>query len=380
MRKLSFVFCSLFINALIMAQPFGIGHKQITFVDASRSNRSILTEIYYPSTTSGDNVPIANGQFPVIVFGHGFVMTWDAYKCFWDTLVPEGYILVFPRTEGSISPNHNEFGKDLKFLNEQMKNENTNPSSFFYQKISSKSSIMGHSMGGGSSFLAAASYTNFTTLVNFAAANTNPSSISAAQFVSVPLLMFAGENDGVTPPANHQIPMYDSCSSLCKTIVTIKGGGHCYFANYNFNCSFGESTTSPQPTITRDEQQRRVFYLLKPYLNYMLKNSSVDSVKFFNRLQNNSEYTYQRTCNITTNILTNNQLNKISVYPNPFKNSLKIKIDNNEKVSIEVYNILGEKVNEFITNTNEIHLNTENWGSGIYFIKVNTFYFKVIKE
>jgi len=59
---------------------------------------------------------------------------------------------------------------------------------------------MGHSMVGGSSFLAAENYTNFTALINFAAATTNPSSITAASHVTVPLLMFIGENDGVAPP------------------------------------------------------------------------------------------------------------------------------------------------------------------------------------
>jgi pimeloyl-ACP methyl ester carboxylesterase len=28
--------------------------------------------------------------------------------------------------------------------------------------------------------------------------------------VTVPVLMFIGENDGVTPPAQHQLPMFDS--------------------------------------------------------------------------------------------------------------------------------------------------------------------------
>jgi len=357
------------------AQVYSIGHKQITFVDASRSNRNILTEVYYPANTAGDNVPMAAGQFPVIIFGHGFVMSWDAYKCFWDSLVPLGYIMAFPRTEGNISPNHSEFGKDLKFLNEQFNLENTTPSSFFYQKVSPTSAIMGHSMGGGASFLAAASYTNFTTLVNFAAANTNPSSISAAKNVTRPLLMFIGQNDGVTPPNNHQIPMFDSCASWCKTRVNITGGGHCYFANNNFNCSFGESTTSPQPTITRAEQQRRVFYLLKPYLNYMLKGSLADSITYFSRLQNTSEYTYVRQCSVVTDVKKNN-LDKIPVFfPNPVKSIFRI----NQDGFVRISNILGMTVYEGNIKVNDM-INAENWEAGVYLMNINGSVFKILKE
>jgi dienelactone hydrolase len=143
-------------------------------------------------------------------------MDVSAYRCFADSLVPYGYILLLPRTEGGISPSHQQFGLDLRFLNEQMKTEGRTPTSFFYQRVAPTSAIMGHSMGGGASFLAAAAYTGVTTVVNFAAAETNPSSIQAAKQVTVPVLMFIGENDGVTPPAQHQLPMFDSCASTCK--------------------------------------------------------------------------------------------------------------------------------------------------------------------
>jgi len=222
MKKLILI-CFSIVPIMFFGQTYKVGHKQVTYTDPARNNRSIQTEIYYPANTAGDNVAIASGQFPVLVFGHGFVMGWDAYQWLWDSIVPKGYIMAFPRTEGSISPSHSNFGLDLRFLNEKFKTENTTSASFFYQHIANTSAIMGHSMGGGSSFLAAENYTNFTTLINFAAATTNPSSITAASHVTVPLLMFIGENDGVAPPATHQIPMFDSCASSCKTRITIKG-------------------------------------------------------------------------------------------------------------------------------------------------------------
>lgn len=353
------------------SQNFSVGHKQITFVDPSRGNRNILTEIYYPANSAGDNVPIANGSFPLLIYGHGFLMAWDAYKCYWDTLVPEGYIMAFPRTEGSIAPNHEEFGKDLRFLNEQFKVENNTSTSFFYQKIANASAIMGHSMGGGASFLAAKNYTNFTTLINFAAANTNPSAISAAAQVTVPLLMFSGGNDGVTPPSSHQIPMYDSCISTCKTHVTILGGGHCYFADYNFNCSFGEATTSPQPTITREEQQERVFHLLKPYLNYVLKGSIADSITFFNRLQNNAPITYQRQCNTPTEVVNIQRQLNFRVYPSPASDNLIIEVNHMlEPAALNIYDITGHRVYQQEITPGVYHIDASSWAKGLYVVSL----------
>ena len=190
--------CFLIAFNFSYSQPFQIGHTTINFIDASRSNRAIAVEVYYPSDTAGDNVAITNTTsvaFPVLCFGHGFVMTWDAYQNFWSFLVPNGYIMVFPKTEGSISPSHIDFGKDLSFLIDQMNALGNNSSSIFYNRISSMNCVMGHSMGGGASFLAAQINPNIKTLLNFSPAETTPSAIQAASSITIPSLIFAGVND-----------------------------------------------------------------------------------------------------------------------------------------------------------------------------------------
>ena len=120
MKKM-LLFTGLCFSLIIKAQPYQVGHVQITYNDPARSGRAIQTEIYYPAATAGTSVPVSTGSYPVIVFGHGFVMSWDAYQNIWDDLVTQGYILAFPRTEGSISPSHAEFGKDLKYLVTKLK-------------------------------------------------------------------------------------------------------------------------------------------------------------------------------------------------------------------------------------------------------------------
>ena len=145
-KKLFSVFILIIASFHLYGQQ--VGHTQITFIDSSRNNRSIPTEIYYPATVAGNNTPIAPGVFPVISFGHGFVMTWSAYQNFWDDLVPEGYILAFPTTEGGFSPVHADFGADLKFLVNEIQ-INGAGASVPASSAGNTSAIMGHSMGGG---------------------------------------------------------------------------------------------------------------------------------------------------------------------------------------------------------------------------------------
>ncbi|HPF90176.1 MAG TPA: hypothetical protein PLL57_05930, partial [Flavobacteriales bacterium] len=90
----------------IAAQPFAIGTTNLTFIDDTRGGRAIACEVAYPAQNAGTDVPLAPGIFPVVVLGHGFVMTVGAYANFREALVPEGYVLVLPTTEGGLLPDH----------------------------------------------------------------------------------------------------------------------------------------------------------------------------------------------------------------------------------------------------------------------------------
>ncbi|AEA45568.1 hypothetical protein Fluta_3599 [Fluviicola taffensis DSM 16823] len=262
------------------SQNFPVGRRTITFNDPSRTGgfgsgggagRQIQSEIYYPATVAGTDVTIATGQFPYIVFGHGFVMSWDAYQNIIDHYVPLGYVLVFPRTEGGISPVHQDFALDLSIVGTKMAALGNDASSFFYQAWNGKKAVMGHSMGGGSSFLAAAQNTaNFDILVGLAPAETNPSAINVSSEIQIPTIIFSGTADAVTAPATNHKPMYDSVSNVCKHFISITGGGHCYFANSSTTCDFGESASGGSITITRAVQHDITFDALDPYLKFYL--------------------------------------------------------------------------------------------------------------
>lgn len=310
---------SLFFTAIsfhAIAQTYFVGHTSVNFKDAVRTGgfsinggstfptggtgRNIGTEIYYPATSNGDNTPFATGQFPVVIFGHGFAMSWDAYKTLTDSLVKNGYIVALPRTEGSLlpAPSHLDFGKDLAKVGELMLTANTTSGNFFNTKLNGRQAIGGHSMGGGATFLADAfTNSNVVCYFTFAAAETNPSAVTAAASITKPHLVFSGTYDCVAPPASHQDLIYAALTSNCKTKIELAKAYHCAFADNNFNCGFGEGTCITQGGLTSITQQLLVRRYLNPYLDYYLKGICPAWTKFEDLTDTISVGTVQQTCN-----------------------------------------------------------------------------------
>ncbi len=368
MRSIALVSLFLLAGIHAVAQPFAVGHTTMNFTDPTRSNRSIPTEVYYPAQTAGNNVPISPGQYPVVSFGHGFVMTVSAYDVIWDSLVPHGYIVALPTTEGSFSPSHADFGQDLAFVIGAMRTESTNSNSIFFNSVSITSAVMGHSMGGGSSFLAMQFDSTITTMVTLAAAVTNPSSVSAAASIQVPTLVLSGTNDCVAPPAQHQQIMYDSLGSVCKTHVSITGGGHCYFASSNFNCSFGEGTCSPNPTITRAQQQVIAFSYIIPWLDFHLKNDCIAGQNFQSLATTSNGVSVQQTCATLCTSIADGTEDSIELYPNPATESCTISGYAANFKTYEVVTLTGQIVSTGNLLGNNTVVSLVGIAPGMYFI------------
>jgi len=375
----------IFISFTSLAQ-YPIGSTTITFNDPARtggygsgggSGRQIQTEVYYPATIAGVDASVATGVFPVITFGHGFAMSWDAYQNIWEHYVPLGYIVVFPRTEGSIfpSPSHGDFGLDLKLVDEKMQLLNSNAASPFYQKVSSNSAIMGHSMGGGATILAGAGNTSVETIIGLAPAETTPSAISASSNVTVPAIIFSGSQDGVTPPNDNHLPIYNGLASSCKSFVSIIGGGHCYFANSNFNCDFGESTSSTGITITRAEQQTRTYSVLDSWFDYILKGNATAYSSYLSALDAMpGELISETTCQGLS--IKESEI-EYRFYPNPVNETLVIENPNGNEVTIEVMNLLGELILKTKTST---LVDLSSLKTGFYTLRINGFNYTIIKD
>jgi pimeloyl-ACP methyl ester carboxylesterase len=270
-----------------------------TYVDASRGGRGVSCEVHYPAVTSGDSVPVAGAPgvtFPVVACGHGFLMPYEVYAYLREALVADGFIVASPTTEGGFAPDHQAFGLDLAFVTRELQAEGASAGSLFYQRVGPTAGLLGHSMGGGATFLGAAADPGITAVASLAAAETTPSAVAAASGLALPTLLFSGSVDCVAPPAQHQTLMYDALGG-CRTHVTITGGSHCQFAASEPTCELGETLAfCPAPGIPRGQQHGAVTTLLVPWFHATLEGDLVAWSTFQGRLASTPGITHLQDC------------------------------------------------------------------------------------
>jgi len=286
------------MGILCSAQTFTVGKQTITYNDPARSNRAVQIEFRYPGT----NQAVANGEFPFVVFAHGFQMDQTPYYPYSDSLAIRGYIVALLMTETSLSPSHANFAQDLIFVHNRLISESTNnPASPFFGKVIPKSAFGGHSMGGGSTVLSSQYSNPAECYFTFAAATTNPSSITAAPNMTKPYLAFSGSRDCIASYSTNQLPMYNASGSSCKFMINIKDGLHCQFNAANSACSFGEGFSGcASSPLSRTAQINKTLFYLIPFLDYYLKGNCAAWTLFENRYATNTVDSMIRSC---TNIV-----------------------------------------------------------------------------
>lgn len=297
--KLIFTFLSvLFCASAVYAQPYSTGKQTLTFTDNVRS-REIPTEVYYPANVAGNNVPLASGtaKFPVVVFGHGFLISTSSYKWLADSLVKNGYVVAFPTTEDGLVPSHLDFGLDLSFLCSRITSLNDSTGSFLHNRVVKRAAVAGHSMGGGASFLAAATQNSAIKAVfNFAAAETTPPATVAAFLDFKPTLIFSGSSDCVVPDSVQEA-MYNNIFLACKTYVNITNALHCQFANNNLICSAGQILSGCGFTsLSTSTVLSKTTSLVLPFLDYYLKDICLRGEVYVANYNNMTGVTKRRSC------------------------------------------------------------------------------------
>ncbi len=414
MKKLLFILITL-LSTFGFAQTYQTGTITLTFNDASRTGgfgsgggagRQIQTEVYYPATVAGSNVAVSSGSFPVVVIGHGFVMTWDSYDNIYSSLTKQGYIVALPRTEGGFSPSHNDFGLDEAVVANKLLQLNTTNTlaPIFIGKVVQKSAIGGHSMGGGASFLGASNNSSITCLFNFAAAQTNPRSSQAAKTITVPTLIIGGEKDCVAPSAANQNTMWDSTASSKKFEVVIKNITHCDFGNgINTNCVFGQNSSGCASTVTNTLALKLYMNFLNPFLAANLKNDCIEATRFMDSI-NLSQVIFSKkilgsmAC-VATGLSKYTINDRVFVYPNPTSEILNVELDSSissgqgvinrqsstNNYQLIIFNALGQLIQTTSTQQSKTFLNIKELNNGIYFLHIykNTSLIetkKIIKE
>jgi hypothetical protein len=82
---------------------------------------------------------------------------------------------------------------------------------------------------------------------------------------------------------------------------------------------------------------------------------------------------------VFTSVSELNIANEIRFYPNPFSGQLTVELPNQNN-RVEIYNAIGQKVLEAFGARKEFNINTAELPPGIYFLKVNATFKKIIKN
>jgi len=372
MRKtLLFVF-TFFIVAFSFAQ--GLGHTSITFTDATRNNRSIPCEVYYPALSAGDNIAaldpafLALSGYPAIAVGHGFVIGAANYSLIAEQLIPFGFIVALVNTETGFAPSHENFGLDLAFVTHALQQESLNSTSILHNVVhQEREAIIGHSMGGGAAWLAAASDPLIDAIVGLAPAETNPSAIAAASSVNCNSLVFSGSDDSVTPPADNHQPIFDGTNG-CKTFVSLTGGSHCGFIDSGTLCDFGEPLGG---SLARADQQEAYLTMMTAWLRYFLNGECVEAL-YTDYVTNHSFVSADplAACMLCGNV-NDVEGNAVNVFPNPNQGIFSIQWKNEMFNTIEIFDAAGKRVLKQVILQQGFFNEAEKLKSGIYWVKLS---------
>jgi alpha-beta hydrolase superfamily lysophospholipase len=351
------VFFLLFAGSSL-AQTYSIGSVTMILTDSTRSNRQVPVEVRYPADVAGANVPVAGPQlkkFPVVVFGHGAMTSWDNYEYISTVLVVKGFIVAFPTTEAGISPDHEAFARDMSFVVNEFARMRYDATSMFFKKYNNKSCVMGHGMGGGAATLAAMYNPGITTLVTLAASETSPSAIAAAANIEMPTLIFTGTEDCVAPAATNQLPMYNNLASLCKAYLWINDATHCHFAQDALTCTSTEVLCIGAPTTVLETNFIST-WIISSWVRYFMKYNNNALPRFDWKLaqkQDNFDYYYTCVLNAPREALSIEDETEfmgldMKLYPNPVANggslNLEIPAEQTETVNLLITGMLGQVV------------------------------------
>ncbi|MBU2500703.1 alpha/beta hydrolase, partial [bacterium] len=373
------------VTALPAAADFAVGTSSRTFSDPDRGGRAIGADLFYPAVSAGANQPVADPGpegFAVVAFGHGYLLSASLYQWVAADLAAKGCVVAVARTGGELFPDHEAFGEDLAFLTRAVKALGDDAGSDLFGRLNGRSAVAGHSMGGGASFLAAASDPAISGLFAFAPAETDPSAIGASAAIGRPLLIMAGSQDCVTPPADHQIPMYQAAMTGWRTLVTLTGASHCQFNANSLTCNLGEFCSA---TISRQVQQERALAVLAPWVRSVLFAEPGALEEFRSQIAAADYLTYEEAG--LPSAVGGDRGRRLALTaegPSPAGSRLAFRLEGAEPgpVTVEVFDLRGRLVRTWTDEAGSDGRMQGNWNgqaagggpaaAGVYFVRVRT--------
>lgn len=294
-----------------------MGTTSWLLIDDTRGGREIACDVRYPGVSDTAETAPDNGPFPLVVFGHGFLMGPEDYDGLSAGMVNAGYVVALVATEQTFAPSHQNFGLDLAFVaNEMVQNGATGILDGWLQP---HAAIAGHSMGGGATWLAASTNPLIDAVVAFAPTETSPSAGAAGEDIQVPVLVLSGSADVITPPDTQHLPLYNSTTGApCRAFASLVDGSHCGFADQGTLCDIGEIGFQG---LSHAEQLELTLGLLVPWLDAFLRDDPLAWGEFEDYAAASNDLILELDCALS--IRPKIPL-PLQVYPNPTSNSMTL--------------------------------------------------------
>ena len=197
--------------------------------------RTLVTEVWYPSREDG-----TKGEFPLILFSHGFTSFRTQSDYLTEHLASHGYVVVapdFPLTNGltpggAYMPDVVNQPGDLSFLIDVFVEYSHTPGNQFHEMISEDEiGALGHSFGGLTTILASHGENLADSRIQASFAIAPFACFLDADFFStrdVPIFIMGGDIDIIAPFESNMRRPY-SLARPPKYLVEIAGATHLWF-------------------------------------------------------------------------------------------------------------------------------------------------------
>lgn len=261
------VFLALFatlVTRIVVA--YEVVETTYTATDPARSGHKVTATLYLAKDFSS--------PAPVVAFAHGFGIGAGAYPLARMMAEQRGFVVLLPHNFGVV-PSTMNLALDQVFLLAHAVSESGNPASPLYKRVSNHTVLAGHSLGGGSTILAAdrelaAAYPTPSALFTVSLGTyTIPGALASAPNIpaSMPALLMSATQDCVDPPAKNSMPVFHDMASDCAFVVSVVGGSHCQYASQQIGCTITEKLCGAHPNITREVQWDVALGVVFPFLD-----------------------------------------------------------------------------------------------------------------
>jgi len=303
MRALSSL-CLAVLSVTATATPW---NSTVTLLDKSRS--SLLHRDGRQVTAIVCGADDAANPSPLYIFGHGFDCLAADYT--WLCSTPGIVAAIVVSSDLSpFLPDTKDLALDQAYLSHALPAlAQQNSSSVLHGKLSGKAILGGHSMGGGTTVLAAdPSYApggSIDALAFFAPGlYTLPPAYSHRANVNAPMMAVSGAMDcGPNALTKEALPLYQTVNSTTKAIVSLKGANHCQWSTPT---NGGVCTHAECHAIDRDAQQAAGRRLLAAFVPASIGGSWSTFEAFLAAGEEAGDWIYLTMNSPTAKNITNN--------------------------------------------------------------------------